>query len=224
MYPARKAGTEVSGKEIMASSHYRTALAGITLDADEFTLEENLDVDYIIDIGALFGKLANGLYCLWARQAVITEAAAGQAEVEVKNADPFKVGDVLTLADDTPQSESLTILSIDYATDILTMTGNLSNTYALANNPEIYITDGGEITEAVLGFSDVDMELHLRATTSEIADQTTSVLKHGAVLKARLPQWVQDALDYVTGLTGDTKDGVKGWLEGRGGNQIEFVE
>lgn len=223
-YPHRVVGTEVSGKQIMASEHIRTKLVGITLDADEFTLEENLGSDYVVDIGSLFGKLDNGLYCLWARQAIAVEAAAAQKDVVVKNAAPFKVGDAVTLLDDDDLTETAVIASIDYDTETLTMTENLSETYTLANNPECYITDGGDIDEVVLGYSDVDMELKVRGAASSIGDQLTSVLKHGAVLKARLPQWVQDALDYVTGCTGDVEYGVKRFLEGKGGNQIEFVE
>lgn len=226
MYPHRKAGTEVTGKSIMASSHLRTGVVGITIDADAFTLGQNLDADYIIDIGSLFGKMANGLYRLWARQLLTADSGGTSDTVEVKNAKPFKVGDAITIGDDDGSGgdETEVILSIDYANNILTMTGNITGNFTLNKNAEIWVTDGGEIADVVLGYSDVDMELAVRATTSAIADQTTSVLKHGAVLFARLPQWVQDALTYVKDARGVFEDGPKRFLEGKGGNQIEFVE
>lgn len=223
MYPHRVEGTEVSGKQILASEHIRTKLAGITLDADEFTVGGNLGSDYVVDIGSLFGKLDTGLYRLWARQACAESAIKLQPDVKVKNAAPFKVGDAVTIKDSVA-SETNEIASINYETNVLTMKTNLTLTSTVAHFAEVYVTNVGLITDVVLGYSDVDMELKVRGAASDKGDQLTSVLKHGAVLKARLPQWVQDALDYVTGCTGKAEDGVQRFLEGKGGNQIEFVE
>lgn len=224
-YPHVIVGTLVTGKSIMASSHIRTNLAGITLDASEFKVDENLGADYVVDIGSLFGKLTNGLWRLWARQALASNTAGNDALVVVKNAAPFKVGDLVTIGDsDGADGETAEIESINYGTNTLTMTANVTHVFETAKHAEIYITDGGEMSEVALGYSDVDMELKVRGATSSIGDALSTTIKHGAVLFARLPQWVQDALTDVTGMTGDTKDGPRGFLESKGGNQIEFVE
>ena len=60
---------------------------------------------------------------------VATEAAALQANVIVDDAHPFEVGDVVTMDEGNADDEDVTISSINYETNTLTMTGNLTNAH-----------------------------------------------------------------------------------------------
>lgn len=59
-------------------------------------------------------------------------AAAGQPDVTVTSATPFSVGQSVRLWDNVPTNENAVIQSIAGA--VLTMTGNLTNAYSVANN------------------------------------------------------------------------------------------
>ena len=68
-------------------------------------------------------------------------AAAAQAEVEITDDTLFFVGQEVTVTDDN-DSEDLTILSIDAATNKLTMTTDLENAYTTAANAKVVAKPG----------------------------------------------------------------------------------
>ena len=69
------------------------------------------------------------------------DAASAQADVTVVDATLFFAGQILTIEDDN-SSETCTILSINTTTNVLTMTANLTNAYATADNAKVTAQSG----------------------------------------------------------------------------------
>lgn len=84
---------------------------------------------------ALNGVLTGAFLTGTLTNLLASDAAAGQPNVVVVSASYFCVGQGVTVSDDNT-SESLTILAINYGTNTLTMTGNLVNAYATADNAQ----------------------------------------------------------------------------------------
>ena len=70
-----------------------------------------------------------------------SDAASAQADVEVVDATLFFAEQILTIEDDNA-SETCTILSINTTTKVLTMTANLTNAYATADNAKVTAQSG----------------------------------------------------------------------------------
>ena len=62
------------------------------------------------------------------------DAVSGQKDVVVTADDKFELGEAVTISDDTPDTESNIIASINTQTNTLTMVNNLTNTYTVAAN------------------------------------------------------------------------------------------
>jgi len=133
---------------------------------------------WVIPTGTILAKItATGWFAPIRRTAANGIAASGQPDVVVDDADHCQVGQTWT-----DGTTSFTIASIDYDTNTLTATGNLSG--AIADNAEVYDDtdvpglEGSNGTTRIL-LEDCDI-------TSDV-DPSISVIQHGKVNESAMP-------------------------------------
>jgi len=148
--------------------------------------EATLWADSALTMLALSGVIT-GTFSVGAISSLLAaDAADGQPDVEVADATVFCAGQTVTLTDDNA-TESLTILSINYGTNVVTMTGNLVNAYTVADNGVLSGT--GSIlgaTSAALGvieYAGTDFVI-LSSASGNFANAETAQQGNGADVAA----------------------------------------
>jgi len=130
---------------------------------------------------------------------VAAEAASAQADITVAEADAYIPGDTITIRD-SAATENLTILRINYETDVITCTTNLVNTYTLAQGAMIYRQTG-----AGVGWTEKGTILSVSAGVSITL---TAALKHSYYDNADVYRLYRDVTAVATASGGTAGDDV----------------
>jgi len=127
-----------------------------------------------VALGTLLGKqTTSGLYVKFYEQSdMASNSASGQKDIVVDDSSQFRAGDVITVKDDSA-SESKTIDSIASATDTITVTVNLTNSYTTAANGLVILADGSQLPADVVILQDTHQDI--------ASDLEVSVIVNGIV-------------------------------------------
>ena len=130
---------------------------------------------------------------------VAADAAAAQADITVAEADAYLPGDAITIRD-SAATENLTILRINYETDVITCTTNLVSAYTVAQGAMIYRQTGAGVGWTEKGtVSDVSTDVSITLTTA---------LKHSYYDNADVYRLYRDVTAVATSSGGTDGDDV----------------
>lgn len=130
---------------------------------------------------------------------VTATAAAAQADITVADAEKYEPGDAITIRD-SAANENLTILSVNYETDVITCTTNLGATYTVAQGAMIYRQTG-----AGVGWTEKGTILSVSAGVSITL---TANLKHSYYDNGRVYRLYRDVTAAVTTSGGTADDDI----------------
>ena len=130
---------------------------------------------------------------------VAADAASAQADITVAEADAYLPGDAITIRD-SAATENLTILRINYETDVVTCTTNLVSAYTVAQGAMIYRQTGAGVGWTEKGtVSDV---------STGVSITLTAALKHSYYDNADVYRLYRDVTAVATSSGGTDGDDV----------------
>lgn len=162
--------------EILASYEVvREVTNGITLDSTKFPADSN--GDKIIEKGMPAGELSNGKYRPYTGTTLASDAASTSTTITVTDASRLIVGDTITI-----DSESATIDSIDYDTNVITLTSGTASAHSTGDT--VITNDGGANPTVILKHQ----------YNVKDGDHIAAGYEVAKVIKERIPVTVDDTL------------------------------
>lgn len=141
--PGYEAGRTMTPREILFSSSARIQVP-IVLDGQVSTDGKNGSFPFEIRAGWLLGRLtASGRFCPCKRTTVTPSGGATAADIPVVNAAAFKVGDIVTVGNDTGKQ----VVAVNYQTNVLSVAGAA---FAFGNGEAVFAEDGSATCRGVL--------------------------------------------------------------------------